>query len=281
MSNALIFALLFFLSAPAWGLSALWEWKESGDVIEYQLPMEPIWEDQGSGLGMNLRMWLGPGGKSHTTKPDPVSNHTRPPLNNGQSGVPVDIPPDDPGVPDPDPTTGAWTCNIIFVNQTSTEMAKYNVACSEIETIVATAAFETSIKTHRSCDGSVGYYGVSSELGNVGTALYNNIIEADEKYPSQTSVDHEMDIKIEMYRDTASTTIGYTSQSDDRIHVNRKYSDTYKPSSMASNAFHEWLHKMGYSHSSASTSCRPYSIPYSGGTIIRNYASPLDNDYGY
>lgn len=284
MSNAIVWLLIFFMSAPAWGLSLLWEFKESGEVIEYQLPMEPIWEDQGSGMGLGLHMWLGPGGKPHGTRPDPVSPHARPPLNNGQNGVPVDIPPDD----EPEtPPEIAWDCNIVFVNQTQEEKNKYNVACLEIERIVPTDSFENSVLTHKSYTGITGYYGSSStcnsagELGNVGAALYANILQGDERYPSQTSVDNQMDLKIEMYRDTASNTIGYTSQSDDRIHVNRKYSDGYKPSSMASNAFHEWLHKMGYGHSSASTSCRPYSIPYALGTMIRNYASPMDDDYGY
>ncbi len=274
MSDLILFLLLFFLCAPAWGVRTLIEFKEDGQVLHWQVPEE----ETGSGFGMRMHMWLGPNGRNLVHVPDPVSPHTRPPLNNGQSGVPVDIPPDDPGPPPENPD---WNCTITFINQTASEKAKYNVACQEIEQIVATTAFQTSIETHRSCNGSIGYYGVSGELGNVGASLYAHIIAGNETRPTNTAVDHEMDMKVEMYRDTASNTIGYTYADSDQIWVNRKYSDGYKPSSMASNLFHEWLHKCGYGHSSASTTCRPYSIPYSGGTIIRNYASPLDDDYGY
>lgn len=252
-------------------------WYEDGSVIDY-----PIYEgEQGSGIGITPHMRLGPRtGDGLITRPDPPDVHTPPP-NDGENGIPVDLPPD--SVPAP----STFNCTVVFVNQTSAEKAKYNVACLMIETIVPSAAFQADVLGHRSFNGNVGFYGSSStcnaagELGSVNAAVMANILEADEKYPSQAAVDNELDIKIEMYLDSASTTIGYTSQSDDRIHVNRKYSDGFKPNAMASNLFHEWLHKMGYGHSSASTSCRPYSIPYAIGYMIRDYASPLNSTYGY
>ena len=38
----------------------------------------------------------------------------------------------------------------------------------------------------------------------------------------------------------------------------------------AGNLFHEWLHKLGYTHSSSSTPTRPYSVPYAVGYMMGN-----------
>jgi hypothetical protein len=260
------------------------DFKEGGSV-ECVNPGDPRYtpfdrqRQQGSGMGMYPHLRLGPNGNRTVIRPDPVLPYSPPPLNNGQAGVPIDIPPDDPGVPEqPD---SDFDVNIVFVNQTSSEKAKYNAVASMLESIVPTAAFKSEVLSHRSCNGSIGYYGTSSELGNVNQAVYDHIRNGNETKPNATSVDRQMDMKVEMYRDDASTTIGYTYATSDQIWVNRKYSDGYKPSSLGGNLFHEWLHKMGYGHSSASTSCRPYSIPYAIGYMARDFMIPLNDDYGY
>ncbi len=282
MSNILLGLLLFFLSCSSYHApnDILIEFKEDGTVTETAVyrPFLGKEKQQGSGMGLDVDMRLGPGGGNTVHRPTPNSPHNPPAPNNGEPGVPVDIPPEDPGTPE---TPQLFTCTVTWVNQTASEKTKYNAACSMIETIVVSAAFESSVKTHRSCNGSVGYYGTSSELGNVGTSVYNHIRAGNETRPNATATDQEMDMIVEMYRDDSSNTIGYTYATSNQIWVNRKYSDTYKPSSLGSNLFHEWLHKLGYGHSSASTSCRPYSVPYGIGTIIRNYMVPLNDDYGY
>lgn len=237
---------------------------------------------QGSGLGLTPHMRLGPGGNSTTLLPDVPPPFSPPPLNNGQNGVPNDIPIDDPGT-----GSGDWNCIVTFINQTSTEKAKYNTVCSMLKTVVPSLAFKNKVLEHKSYNNSVGYYGTSStcngagELGNVGPAVYAHIINGDERKPSATAIDSTMNMKVEMYRDDASSTIGYTYGTSDQIWVNRKYSDGYKPASLGSNLFHEWLHKLGYGHSSSPTSCRPYSIPYAIGYIARDFMTPLQGAYGY
>lgn len=287
MSNLLLGLLLFFLSCSSFhGYNdILIEFKEDGSITETPIYREPHERQQGSGLGITPHMRLGPGGNGSIHVPTIPDVHAPPPANNGQAGNPIDLPPDDPGTPNPGPS--AWNCNITFINQTSTEKAKYNTVCTMLERIVPSAAFKNSIETARSYNGAIGYYGTSStcnsagELGNVGPAVYTHIRNGDERKPSTTAVDYELDITVEMYTDMASSTIGYTYATSAQIWVNRKYSDGYKPSSLGSNLFHEWLHKMSYGHSSASTACRPYSIPYAMGYIARDYMSAMQSEYGY
>ncbi len=275
MSN--LFLLLILMSCRSYN-DVLIEFKEDGSIIETPVYREPRDRQQGSGMGMTPHMRVGPGNGGTVTRPDPSSVHVPPPLNNGSVGTPIVIAPDDPGTPEI-PT--GFNVNITFINQTTSEKAKYNAVRDMLETIVPSAAFKDKVLAHTSCNGLTGYYGTSSELGNVGLATYNHIRAGDERRPSATAVDQELDIKIEMYRDDASSTIGYTYTSSDQIWVNRKYSDGYKPSSLGSNMFHEWLHKMSYGHSSASTSCRPYSIPYAIGYMARDFMKPLEASYGY
>ena len=57
--------------------------------------------------------------------------------------------------------------------------------------------------------------------------------------------------------------------------MNTKYFDRYTPYQVAGNLTHEWLHKMGFTHDSAATSTRPYSVPYAVGYIVRQLAGEL------
>ncbi len=287
-----LFLLLFFMSCTHYN-----DHVECDGRIDYKennfecvsigdpryLPADRL-RQQGSGLGLKPHMRLGPNGGNTVTRPDLPSPFQPPPLNNGENGVPIGIEPDDPGGT---PTPAVWNCNITFINQTVSEKNKYNAVCGMLKTIVPSLAFKDKVLTHKSYNNTIGYFGSSTtcnsagELGNVGPAVYQHILNGDERRPATTAVDNELDIKIEMYRDDASNTIGYTYTTSDQIWVNRKYSDGYKPSSLGSNMFHEWLHKMSYGHSSASTSCRPYSIPYAIGYMARDFMVPLQGSYGY
>lgn len=302
----LLFLLLFLLGCTHYG-----EHSECDGRIDFKedssecipigdpryLPADSQ-RQQGSGLGMSPHMRLSPndrggggggvtgsgGGGGTVTLPDLPPPFQPPPLNNGENGVPIVIAPDDPGGT---PTPGVWKCTITFINQTLAEKDKYNAVCGMLRTIVPSLSFKNKVLGHVSYSGSVGYYGSNTtcdsagELGNVGPTVYQHILNGDERRPATTAIDNELDIKIEMYRDDASNTVGYTYTNSDQIWVNRKYSDGYKPASLGSNMFHEWLHKMSYGHSSASTSCRPYSIPYAIGYIARDFMVPLQGSYGY
>lgn len=277
MSDLLLFFLLALVSCSSYN-DVLIEFKEDGSVIETPVYREPRDRQQGSGMGMNPHMRMGPGGRGTVTRPDTPSVHVPPPLNDGSVGTPIVIAPDDPGTPE---VPSGFNVNITFINQTTSEKAKYNAVRDMLETIVPSQAFKDKVLLHRSCNGAVGYYGTSGELGNVNTIVYNHIRAGDERKPNTTAVDQELDIKIEMYRDDASSTIGYTYATSDQIWVNRKFSDNYKPSSLGSNMFHEWLHKLSYGHSSSATTCRPYSIPYAIGYMARDFMKPLEASYGY
>ena len=103
--------------------------------------------------------------------------------------------------------------------------------------------------------------------GLTNAQIYQSILDAAEKLtPAKNNT---LDVGVKLYYENSST-VGYTSTGVTYINVNTKFFDTYAINSVASNLFHEWLHKVGYSHDVSATTRRPYSVPYAIGTIIRN-----------
>lgn len=76
----------------------------------------------------------------------------------------------------------------------------------------------------------------------------------------------EMKLIVTMYKKSLSKVVGYTNKNSPIIYTNSKFHDKYDECLVASNLAHEWTHKMGYGHKSASDWS---SVPYSHSTIMR------------
>lgn len=145
----------------------------------------------------------------------------------------------------------------------SQDIAKYNRAVALVKKVVATDAFRKAVLNHT-------YQGKKTYVQNNGLSnaqIYQSILEAAEKLtPAKNNT---MDVGVKLYY-TNNNVVGYTSTGITYINVNTKYFDTYAINSVASNLFHEWLHKLGYGHDSAATARRPYSVPYAIGYMVRD-----------
>ncbi len=144
----------------------------------------------------------------------------------------------------------------------SSDEDKYDQAVTLVKKVVATEAFRTAVLNHTY--GGAKTFVQNNSLTNA--QIYQSCLDAAEKLtPSKNNT---MDVGVKLYYEN-STTVGYTSTAVSYINVNTKFFDTYAINSVAANLFHEWLHKLGYSHDVAATARRPYSVPYGIGTIIR------------
>lgn len=145
----------------------------------------------------------------------------------------------------------------------SSDEDKYNKAVALVKKVVATEAFRKQILNHI-------YNGEKTFVQNNGLAnaqIYQTILDAAEKLtPAKNNT---LDVGVKLYYEN-SNVVGYTSTGITYINVNTKFFNTYAVNSVASNLFHEWLHKVGFGHDVSATSRRPYSVPYAVGTIIRN-----------
>lgn len=158
--------------------------------------------------------------------------------------------------------------NITYVNFTATQKAKYEKAAEIVKKVVATKEFMDKVKNHK-YNGKITFV---DNGGKTNEQIYQNILNGNETL--QSSKNNAIDVEVELYYANTST-VGYTYSNSKRIWVNTKYFDTYTPAKVAGNLFHEWLHKLGYTHASSYSTSRDYSVPYAIGYMISNMGAKL------
>lgn len=181
--------------------------------------------------------------------------------NNGNNPTPV---PDD-GVP---AAAKTLKVNIKYVNFTAEQKAKYEQAVAIVKKVVATKEFMDKVKNHK-YGGKITYV---DNGGKTNAQIYQHILDGNESL--QKTKNNAIDVEVELYYANTST-VGYTYSNSKRIWVNTKYFNTYKPASVAGNLFHEWLHKLGYTHASSYSTSRDYSVPYAIGYMISSMGAKL------
>jgi hypothetical protein len=201
-------------------------------------------------------------------------------------------PPDpDPPPPPPEEPEPFWKTNVTFFGSeaTTSRRQKYNIALEEVERVMNQGGGNTDANEFRedvlnydspyTTNRFVAASG-SGPISETNAQVYQHHWNGDERRPSTTSVDNEADVEIEFYYEN-NNVVGYTYSTSRRVWVNTKFFDGYKPSSVASNFYHEWSHKLGYGHTSAYYDYRPYTVPYGIGYTMRQHCQLLDDEYGY
>ncbi len=170
--------------------------------------------------------------------------------------LPVD---DENGIPT---AASTFETNITLVNLTSTQAAKYEKAIEIVKQVVATEEFRNRVLNH-TYNGSKTYV---DNAGFTNAQIYQKILDGAESL--QPAKNNRMDLEVEMYTNNLTSTVGYTYSNSKRIWVNTKFFNSYNAAGVAHNLFHEWLHKLGFSHASSYSVSRDYSVPYAIGDII-------------
>jgi hypothetical protein len=84
----------------------------------------------------------------------------------------------------------------------------------------------------------------------------------------------EMNFYLKLYNKRFSNVLGWTDRKSHTIHINNKFFKNFKPHQVASNLVHEWLHKLGYSHTTAK---EHDSVPYGIGYLVRELGEKVLN----
>lgn len=151
--------------------------------------------------------------------------------------------------------------NLTFITMTSDQQRKFEAACEIIKLVVGTEEFKDRVLNHT-------YNGQKTFVDNGGytnAQIYQIILNGAEKLiPLRNNT---IDAELELYY-AATNVVGYTYPSTNRIWVNTKYFNSYTAAGVAHNLFHEWMHKLGFNHSSSWTASRDYSVPYALGDIV-------------
>jgi hypothetical protein len=91
--------------------------------------------------------------------------------------------------------------------------------------------------------------------------------------------DHTMDFDLSLYRswNPFSKVKGYTLPDTMRIWIHKKFfrRKSWTAVDVAANLAHEWVHKMGFSHSYNYNPDRPFSVPYAIGGIVAQVAEEM------
>ncbi len=157
--------------------------------------------------------------------------------------------------------------NVDTLNATKTQDTKIDKAIDLMRKVIASESFRTRILNHT-------YNGKKTFVDNGGLTnlqIYTKILAGAEKLNGIKN--NAMDIDIELYTNNFTSTIGYTYPNIAKIYMNTKYFNKFTPVSVTDNMMHEWLHKLGFNHSSGYTSYRKYSVPYAVGYLMKELAA--------
>lgn len=157
----------------------------------------------------------------------------------------------------------SFKTNIDYMNLSSSQETKYNKAVALVKKVLATEAFKTKVLNYM----YKGKKQFADNGGKTNAQIYQSILDAAEQLRPKKN--NTMDLGVKMYYRPTSV-VGYTSPSISYINVNTKFFNSYSANEVAGNLFHEWLHKLGYTHDASATAKRPYTVPYAIGYMIRD-----------
>lgn len=186
------------------------------------------------------------------------------------SSSPLKPSPGDDEVPEFGVPANAMTfeTNLVLENFDADQEHKVLKAADYIREVVASEKFKDAILNHT-------YKGVKTFVDAQGLSnaqIYNKFLQGAEMLlPSKNNA---MDVELELYFEN-TTTIGYTYPDTERIWMNTKFFNSYTPAQVAGNLTHEWMHKLGFTHSMNPNSARPYSVPYAVGHLMAKLISEL------
>lgn len=136
--------------------------------------------------------------------------------------------------------------------------------------ITSAKLLEQAVNTRLFRD-SVLAFSFTNTLGLNNGGIYYKIMTGAESLDPE--VDYEADIWVYAYYQN-NKVIGWTTPNVRETHLNTKFFNEFNYDEVAMNMFHEWLHKIGFDHSSASDY---RSVPYEGGYLIRDIVRRLMN----
>lgn len=140
---------------------------------------------------------------------------------------------------------------------------KLSKAIEIIKKVIATKEFRNKVLnfTYKGKKEFVDSKGLTN------AQIYQKLLDGSETLKPE--VDHEMDLELQLYY-SLKNVVGYTYPNVLRIYMNTKYFDVYSPAEVAGNVFHEWTHKIGFTHASSYSVSRDSSVPYALGYLIRD-----------
>ncbi len=154
---------------------------------------------------------------------------------------------------------------------TGSNLTKVQNAFKLLEKVVNSEEFKERVINFKNDNGEQAF---ASNNGMTNEEIYEHFMEGRETLQHDTP--YEMNFFVKLYKspwyNPWSKVIGYTTPDTNVINMNQKYFTTFKISDVAGNLAHEWTHKIGFDHKSAS---EHDSAPYAIGYIVRELAEKM------
>jgi len=157
----------------------------------------------------------------------------------------------------------------VFTNFSDSEKERMQLVLKKLLKVINSDQFKEKVLSHK-------YNGDRTFVDNNGMSnleVYQHLISGAEDLLDD--VDHQMDLNLNMYY-SLSSTIGYTYPNTLKIWINRRFFQGFKPSQIAANLIHEYMHKLGFGHDYNYTERRPFSVPYAFGKIVRKIMAQVE-----
>lgn len=146
-----------------------------------------------------------------------------------------------------------------LIGFSSEEIQKHRTAQRMLEVVVNSWEFRQELLA----------LALTNTNGLKNAQIYKAIINGAETLNPE--VDNEADINVNAYRKSGNV-VGYTFASTEKTWLNLNFFSKFDYSQVANNLFHEWLHKLGFGHKSASEKS---SIPYGVGKLVETLVKKL------
>lgn len=138
------------------------------------------------------------------------------------------------------------------------KMEKLEKAFEVVEAVVNSEEFKNRILNFVNKKGERAF---ASNKGLTNEQIYATFMEGRENLQQNTP--GEMNYFLKLYYKRYSNVYGWTNPKINTININWKYFKYFKANQVAGNLVHEWVHKIGFGHASASEhDSAPYAIGY-------------------
>lgn len=142
---------------------------------------------------------------------------------------------------------------------------KMETAFRALEEVVNSEEFKERVINFKNRKGERAF---ASNKGLSNEEIYAQFMEGRETLLKDTP--GEMNFYLKLYHKRFSRVIGWTNQNINVIHINWKYFKGNSINNVAANLAHEWVHKIGFGHKSASEhDSVPYGIGYIVGELVK------------
>jgi len=161
-------------------------------------------------------------------------------------------------------------------NFSEKEKEKFLKAIELCKKVINSKEFEQKITNYKWTSGGVTYNTFKKNEGLTNEEIFEKFMSGADQF--NTEKDNDIDLYTTLYYSSRST-VGYTYPNTFKTWINRKFFSQFSLAGIVGNVIHEYLHNVGFGHSSGYNSTRKHTVPYAYGYVARDIAQAmLDND---